>query len=258
VFARPSQVHEWLDRLRQSRDRATSAPGVAAYLHAMQDAIRAAIGADHARAEEVLQAAQRRVAQRELTVWFAPSLDTWREMAAEWWGGATARPWQRVSPEECEGLGSADGCVADGEVPRGPGWRIDTARGLAERRDGHGAWKPVGPVMVDGAALRALADELAASSPAEAAEQKPEAAPWAKDGPEWEAAQRDLIEWADDGDGWPNLAERGSLARFAEQLMQFAHQRGKDIKLTAAKDRARLLLQATPEQREAWCRRPRP
>jgi hypothetical protein len=133
---------------------------------------------------------------------------------------------------------------------------------------------PLGPVEVSWADVEALpafrdaqarAPATPKSAPTDAGEGSPAsridtplAPPWAKDGPEWEAAQRDLIEWADDGDGWPSPTERSAQARFAKQLQQFAHQRGKDMGETTAKKRVKLLLEATHEQRETWCRWRRP
>jgi hypothetical protein len=265
VFARPSQVHALLNRLRERRDQAARERGIAARPPAMLDAIGLAIGDGHERAEEVLQQALHKVETRELAVSFASNLDTWRKKFAEWHPGPAARPWLRVSADECEALGNAEGCAPGGEVPRSPVWRINTAAGLAERQDERGAWRPVGPVVVEGEALRKLAVDHVATAPTDAGEGSPAsridtplAPPWDKDGPEWEAAQRDLIEWADNGDGWPSPTERSAQARFAKQLQQFAHQRGKDMGETTAKKRVKLLLEATHEQRETWCRWRRP
>lgn len=155
-----------LNSFGQMLDKTAGAAWVRADKNAMKHAIRAAIGAGHERAAEVLQAAQHEVQARALPVFFAATLDAWREKFAAGQPGPGARPWLPVSPDECEALGSADGCTPGGEVPRSPVWRIDTTRGLAERQDGHGTWRPVGPVTVDGAALRAIAAEHVASSPA--------------------------------------------------------------------------------------------
>jgi hypothetical protein len=178
-------------------------------------------------------------------------------------------------------------------APLDSGWVLDQARGIVlapgdpncMRPVRDGVW-PLGPVEVSWTDVNALpefrdaqarAPATPKSAPTDAAAgapnrrgrptpegspassiDQPAAPPWDKDGPEWEAAQRDLIEWANDGDGWPSPTERSAQARFAKQLQQFAHQRGKDMGETTAKKRVKLLLEATHEQRETWCRWRRP
>lgn len=233
-------------------DRGKSEAGISAHPAAMKRAIKAAIGDGHARADEVLQAAQIAVQARTLTVCFAASLCTWRAKFAAWHPGPDARPWLPVRPDECEALGSADGCMPGGEVPRSPVWRIDTARGLAERQDGHGTWRPVGPVLVDGAELRASAAKHVASSAAVAAEGRRGAVPWESDPGPWQRAQLQLIAWCDEEGAWPLPGQHGGQALLERRLLDFASVEGKPMSEATARRKVRAILHAPQAERAAW------
>jgi hypothetical protein len=236
-LARPSQVQALLDHLRKRRDQAARERGIAAHPHAMLDAIGLAIGAGHERAEEVLRQALHKVETRELPVWFASNLNTWREKFAEWHPGPAARPWLRVSPDECEALGNAEGCAPDGEVPRSPGWRINTVVGLAERQDERGAWRPVGPVVVDGEALRKLAVDHVATARTDAAAGAPNrkgiGGRRTPDG--ILRAEQKLLEWLDQEGEPPTLAE---IERKFQSLIQ---EEGETLSEQPTRARARKL-----------------
>jgi hypothetical protein len=239
-------------------------------LRLMRSAVALAIG--ETAADGVMRAIMRAVARGAVYSRYTEDFAQWRQRARERGEELQDARTYAASPGRM--------LTAPG-TPLGNGWVLDQARGIVLApgdprcmkpvRDG--VW-PLGPVEVswtDVNALPAFRDAQARaaatpmSAPTDAAEGSPAsridtplAPPWAKDCTEWEAAQRDLIEWANDGDGWPRASQRGAQALFARRLMLFAQNRGRDMGETTAKKRVKLLLEATHEQREAWCRSRRP